>query len=202
MRQRCLGQLPNAGLQCIVGQRAQWLCHLRCCLGRQETQALLDHLAKEMPKLVEDLVPKVLPLGVLQKVLQNLLAEDVHIRDMRTIIETLAESAVRTQDPEALTTQVRIALGRSFHEPVEGFRPIGRVRMIGPGLDGDLDDPLLRQPDIVDPAANVGFGWPALPPGGQGSVGRKAQRCAQLCEEPIKIGLARSRVLLLLYWFT
>jgi hypothetical protein len=64
-----------------------------------------------MPKLVEDMVPKVLPLGSLQKVLQNLLEEDIAIRDMRTIIETLAETATRTQDVDALTAQVRIALG-------------------------------------------------------------------------------------------
>jgi flagellar biosynthesis protein FlhA len=90
------------------------LSHAAELLGRQETQALVDHLAKELPKLAEDLVPKVLPLGVLQKVLQNLLEEGVHIRDMRTIIETLAEHALRTQDAELLTAQVRVALGRSI----------------------------------------------------------------------------------------
>ena len=76
--------------------------------------------------------------------------------------------------------------------------------MIVSGFEGDLDDPLPRQPDIVDPAANMRPGWPALPPGGQGGVGvgGKAQRRQQFCEEPIKIGLARSRVFLLLYWFT
>ena len=90
------------------------LSHAAELLGRQETQALLDHLAREMPKLVEDLVPKALQLGVLQKVLQNFLEEGIPIRDMRTIIETLAEWAPRTQDAEALTAQARIALGRSI----------------------------------------------------------------------------------------
>ena len=74
--------------------------------------------------------------------------------------------------------------------------------MIGPGFKGDLDDPLPRQPEIVDPAANVRAGWPAMPPGGEGGVGGEAQRCEQFREEPIKIGLARACVLLLLYWFT
>ena len=74
--------------------------------------------------------------------------------------------------------------------------------MISPGLDGDLDDPLPRQPDIVNPTANMGAGWPTLPPGGQGGVGGEAQRCEQFGEEPIKFGLTRLRVLLLLYWFT
>jgi flagellar biosynthesis protein FlhA len=62
-------------------------------LGREETQQLLDHVAKQHPKLVEDLTPKQLPVATVQKILQNLLEEQVHIRDMRTILETLAEHA-------------------------------------------------------------------------------------------------------------
>jgi flagellar biosynthesis protein FlhA len=88
--------------------------HAAELLGRAEVQALLDHLGKESPKLVEDLVPKMLSLSALQKVLQNLLTEGVHIRDMRTIIETLAEFTPHTQDPSELTAQVRIALGRAI----------------------------------------------------------------------------------------
>ena len=75
-----------------------------------------------MPKLVEDLVPKVLPLGVLQKVLQNLLEEDIPIRDMRSIIETLAENATRSQEAEVLTAQVRVALGRSITQQLSKCR--------------------------------------------------------------------------------
>lgn len=90
------------------------LTHAAELLGRQEVQQLIDHLAKEMPKLVEDLVPKLVAVGTLQKVLQNMLEEGVHIRDMRTIIETVAEHAQRTQSPDDLTTQVRIALGRAI----------------------------------------------------------------------------------------
>ncbi|HAV35254.1 MAG TPA: flagellar biosynthesis protein FlhA [Massilia sp.] len=88
--------------------------HASELLGRMEVQALLDHLGKESPKLVEDLVPKVVSLSTLQKVLQNLLLEGVHIRDMRTIIETLSEHAPQTQDPNDLTALVRIALGRAI----------------------------------------------------------------------------------------
>ena len=83
-------------------------------LGRHEVQQLLDHIAKDAPKLVEDLTPKILPLSVIQKVLQNLLIEGVHIRDMRTIIETLTEYATQTQDANELTTQVRVTLGRAI----------------------------------------------------------------------------------------
>ena len=90
------------------------LTHAAELLGRQEVQQLIDHLAKEMPKLIEDLVPKIVPLGTLQKILQNMLDEGVHIRDMRTIIETVAEHAMRTQSADELTVQVRNALGRAI----------------------------------------------------------------------------------------
>jgi flagellar biosynthesis protein FlhA len=83
-------------------------------LGRQEVQQLLDHLAKDMPKLVEDLDPKVIPLSIVQKVLQNLLTEGVHIRDMRTIIETISEHAAKLQDTNDLTALVRVQLGRAI----------------------------------------------------------------------------------------
>jgi flagellar biosynthesis protein FlhA len=92
--------------------------HAAELLGRQEVQQLLDHLAKESPKLVEDLVPKQISLSTLQKVLQNLLTEGVHIRDMRTIIETLAESVGQTQDPNDLTALVRVALGRAIVQQI------------------------------------------------------------------------------------
>jgi flagellar biosynthesis protein FlhA len=92
--------------------------HASELLGREETQALLDHVGRDAPRLIEDLVPKVLPLTVVQKVLQNLLADGVHIRDMRSILETLAAHAARTQDPEELTVEVRIALGRAIVQSV------------------------------------------------------------------------------------
>jgi flagellar biosynthesis protein FlhA len=87
-------------------------------LGRQEVQQLIDHLSKENPKLVDELIPKLIPLSTLQKVLQNLLIEGVHIRDMRTIIETLSEHAMRIQDPNELTGYVRIALGRAIVQDI------------------------------------------------------------------------------------
>lgn len=94
--------------------------HAAELLGRQEVQQLLDHLSKDSPKLVEDLVPKLLPLSTLQKILQNLLSEGVHIRDMRTIVEVLAEHAVRIQDPYELTAIIRVALGRSIVQQIYG----------------------------------------------------------------------------------
>ncbi|HEY7757842.1 MAG TPA: flagellar biosynthesis protein FlhA [Burkholderiales bacterium] len=89
-------------------------------LGREETQALLEHLAREVPKLVQDVVPRLVPLATLQKVLQNLLAEGVHIRDMRTVLECLAEHGARTQDADELTGVVRVALGRAIVQQIFG----------------------------------------------------------------------------------
>ena len=103
-------------------------------LGRQEVQQLLDHLGKFAPKLVEDLVPKSLPLGTVQKVLQNLLDEGMHIRDMRTIAETLADNASRTQDPYQLTVLVRVALGpaigQQYYPSPQELQAIGKGKAI------------------------------------------------------------------------
>ncbi|WP_199101612.1 flagellar biosynthesis protein FlhA [Aquitalea sp. ASV11] len=86
--------------------------HAAELLGREEVQALIDHQAKESPKLVEDLVPKIIPIGILQKVLQQLLTDGIHIRDFRTILETLADHISTTQDVDDLTSAVRTALAR------------------------------------------------------------------------------------------
>jgi flagellar biosynthesis protein FlhA len=88
--------------------------HAAELLGRQEMQGLIDHLNKESPKLIEDLVPKILPLSTVQKVLQNLLVEGVHVRDMHSIVESLNECASQTQEANALTAMVRIVLGRAI----------------------------------------------------------------------------------------
>ena len=118
------------------------LTHAAELLGRQEVQQLLDHLAKEMPKLVEDLVPKVLPLGRLQKVLQSLLDEGVHIRDMRTIIETVADHATRTQDADEIATQVRNALGRAIVQQLFPGSSEMQVMSLDPTLERLLSQAL------------------------------------------------------------
>ena len=74
--------------------------------------------------------------------------------------------------------------------------------MIAPAFSGSFDDADFTQPEVLGPAADMGLGWPSLPPGGQSGIGGKAQRSQQLCEKPIKIGIPRLRVLLLLYRFT
>ncbi|NTV94631.1 MAG: flagellar biosynthesis protein FlhA [Thiobacillus sp.] len=107
-------------------------------LGREETQQLLDHMAKDNPKLVEDLVPKQLSLATLQKVLQNLLDEKVHIRDMRTILETLAEHAGKIQDADELTATVRVALSRAIIHEIFGGAQELQVMALEPGLENIL----------------------------------------------------------------
>ena len=87
-------------------------------LNRHALQALLDHLNTNAPGLVDDIIPKIIPLPILQKILQNLLSEDIHIRDMHTILETIAEYGPQTQDATLLTAMVRIALGRSILEQI------------------------------------------------------------------------------------
>ncbi|HXS22226.1 MAG TPA: flagellar biosynthesis protein FlhA [Steroidobacteraceae bacterium] len=95
--------------------------HANEILGHEEVQQLLNGLAKSAPKLVEDLVPRVLPLSAVVRVLQSLLAERIPIRNIRTIIETLAEHAPRSQDPAVLLTYVRVALGRQIVQDIAGI---------------------------------------------------------------------------------
>ncbi|PZP63579.1 MAG: flagellar biosynthesis protein FlhA [Azospira oryzae] len=129
--------------------------HAAELLGRQEVQQLLEHLGRVSPKLIEDLVPKLLPLTTLQKVLQSLLEEGLHIRDMRTIVETLAEHAPRVQEPAELTALVRVALGRSI---VQGlFGSASELPVIA--LDPELENLLLQ---AVQGAAPEGGFEPGL----------------------------------------
>jgi flagellar biosynthesis protein FlhA len=107
-------------------------------LGRAELQQLLDRLARTTPKLLEDVVPKLVPMSSVQKVLQNLLAEGVHVRDLASILETLAEHAPRTQNIDELTAAVRVALGRAI---LQQIYPVGselQVIAIEPQLERAL----------------------------------------------------------------
>jgi flagellar biosynthesis protein FlhA len=104
-------------------------------LGRQEVQALVDHFAKAAPKMVEDVVPKLIPLATLHRVLQNLLDEGVHIRDFRTIIESMAEHAAKTQDPAELSAAVRVALGPAIVQSLYGGAAELQVIVVEPELE-------------------------------------------------------------------
>jgi flagellar biosynthesis protein FlhA len=109
--------------------------HAHEILGHEEVQQLLNALGKSAPKLVEDLVPRVLPLAVLVRVLQGLLAERIPIRNMRLIMETLAEHAPRTQDPALLLPLVRAALGRQIVQDIAGVAAELPVITLDPELE-------------------------------------------------------------------
>ncbi|MBL8436227.1 MAG: flagellar biosynthesis protein FlhA [Zoogloea sp.] len=147
------------------------LSHASELLGRTETQALLEHIAKESPKLVEDLVPKLLPLATVQRVLQNLLDEGVNLRDMRSIVEVLAEHAPRIQDALELTSRVRQALGRAI---VQGLFPgNGEVQVMA--LDPGLERVLMQ--------AMGGGGDGAIEPGLADTLLRETAAAAQRMED-------------------
>jgi flagellar biosynthesis protein FlhA len=129
--------------------------HAHELLGHEEVQQLLNGLAKTAPRLVEDLVPKTLALGVVVRVLQGLLAERVPIRNLRAIVETLAEHAPRTQDPAVLQAQVRIALGRQIVQDIVGSGAELPVITLEPDLEQLLQTTLQGQ----------GAGNAALEPG-------------------------------------
>ncbi|SOZ39687.1 flagellar biosynthesis protein FlhA [Cupriavidus neocaledonicus] len=145
----------------VVATHLNHLIHMHAAelLGRQEVQALLDRIAKESPKLTEDLVPKTISLTALQKILQNLLDEGVPIRDMRTILDVVAEHAPKISDPNELTAMVRVALGRAITQQlfpnnadlqVIGLdagleRVLSQALTNGGGIEPGLADALLQQ---------------------------------------------------------
>lgn len=160
--------------------------HAAELLGRQEVQQLLDRIGKESPMLVQDLVPKTLSLTTVQKVLQNLLEEGVPIRDMRTILDVLAENAPAVTDTTELTSLIRLALGRAIVQQI--FPGNEELQVIG--LDGSLDRVLLQ-------ALTNSNG---LEPGLADSLLREARsaiaRQAQLGLEPVLVVQHPLRVLL------
>ncbi len=129
--------------------------HAHELLSHQDVQQLLDRLAQTAPKLVEDLVPKRLSLGVVVKVMQNLLAERVPIRNMRSIVESLAEHAGQSQDPGALTAAVRVALGRQIVQEISGLGTEIPVITLAPELEQIL----------LGSLANGGVAGAAVEPG-------------------------------------
>ncbi|MDF4978692.1 flagellar biosynthesis protein FlhA [Vibrio parahaemolyticus] len=104
-------------------------------IGHEEVQNLLEMLGRSAPKLVENFVPDQLPLGVVVKVLQNLLNEAIPIRDIRTIVQTLAEYSSKSQEPDILTAAVRISLKRLIVQEINGIEPELPVITLIPELE-------------------------------------------------------------------
>jgi flagellar biosynthesis protein FlhA len=168
----------------VVATHMSHLIHLHAAelLGRQELQQLIDHLTKISPKLTEDLIPKLLSLSTVQKVMQNLLDEGMHIRDMRTILETLAEHAPQVQDPTVLTALVRVALGpaivQQFYPSAQELQVIGMDKELeyvlgqalqagGNAIEPGLANTLLREARAAtDAQERMGLPTVLLVPGG------------------------------------
>ena len=140
-------------------------------LSRTETQQLVEHVAKLAPKLIEEVVPKMVSIATFQRVLQLLLEESVHIRDIRTIIETLAEHAVSISDPVELAKRVRIALSPAIVQQIYGPTRELNVIAIEPGLERLL----------VQALGNAA--GPALDPGVADILTQKAAEVALKQEE-------------------
>ncbi|MGI9247943.1 MAG: flagellar biosynthesis protein FlhA [Woeseiaceae bacterium] len=109
-------------------------------IGHEECQQLMDRLASASPKLVEELTPKLLPMSVITRVLQNLLEENIPLKNIRKIAETLAEHGSRSQDPDVLSAAVRVALGRSIVHNVAGAGPELPVLTLEPELERILNE--------------------------------------------------------------
>jgi flagellar biosynthesis protein FlhA len=141
--------------------------HAHELLGRQEASQLIDSLKKNYPKVVEETIPDIVPLGTVVKVLKNLLSEQVSIRDMLTIIETLSDEGSRSKDPEILTEAVRKALARSITAkfaqegeiPVMSFHPNVEELVSNSLLQSDQGVQLVMDPrtaqQIITEIANV-----------------------------------------------
>ena len=114
--------------------------HAHELLGHEETQQLLDKLAETAPKLVDELTPKTLPMSVVTRVLQNLLEEQIPVRNIRRIAETLTEHGIKSQDPDTLSAAVRVRLGRSIVQKVAGMQSQLQVLTLEPELERILNE--------------------------------------------------------------
>ena len=145
--------------------------HAAKLLGRVETQQLVEHVTKLAPKLIEDVVPKMVGIATLQKVLQLLLEEGVHIRDMRSIVECLAEHAATVTDPAELARRIRIHLAPAIVQQIYG--PAKELDVIA--LEPDLER-------LVTQALNSPHGA-VLDPGVADTLARSAADSAKRQED-------------------
>ncbi len=145
--------------------------HAARLLGRVETQQLVDHLTKQAPQLIEDVIPKMVNVAALRRVLQFLLEEGVHIRDMRSIVESLAENATQTSDPAELARRIRIHIAPAIVQQIYG--PSRELDVIA--LDPELER-------LVTQALHSPHGA-ALDPGVADTLARSAAQTAQSQED-------------------
>ena len=107
-------------------------------LTRQQVKEMVDHVGGSSPKLIEELVPKLVTVGAIQRVLRQLLRERVPVRDLTTILETVADAAVTVKDPDVIAEEVRRALGRSICQPFQNERGELPAVTLAPALEQRL----------------------------------------------------------------
>lgn len=149
-------------------------------LGRQELQTLLENLKASVPKVVEDLIPGLLPLGSVLKVLRNLLKEGVSIRDLRTILEALADQAVQTKDPYMLTEHVRTALSRTILKKL--VTPEGDLNLVT--LDRNIEETIAAGIIQTDQGPQLSLD-PEFVRGLVAELNQKAIEAANVSTQPI-----------------
>jgi len=145
--------------------------HAAKLLGRVETQSLVEHLTKQAPQLIEDVIPKMVSIATLQRVLQLLLEEGVHVRDMRSIVECLAEHAATVTDPQELARRIRTHLAPAIVQQIYGSTKELDVIALEPELER-----------LVTQALNSPHGA-ALDPGVADTLARSAAETAQKQED-------------------
>ncbi|MFT7774884.1 flagellar biosynthesis protein FlhA [Roseateles sp.] len=145
--------------------------HAAKLLGRVETQSLVEHLTKQAPQLIEDVIPKMVSIATLQRVLQLLLEEGVHVRDMRSIVECLAENAATVTDPQELARRIRTHIAPAIVQQIYGSTKELDVIALEPELER-----------LVMQALNSPHGA-ALDPGVADTLARSAAETAQKQED-------------------
>ncbi|QPF73132.1 flagellar biosynthesis protein FlhA [Roseateles sp. DAIF2] len=145
--------------------------HAAKLLGRVETQQLVDHITKQAPQLIEDVIPKMVGIATLQRVLQFLLEEGVHIRDMRSIVESIAENAATVTDPGELARRIRTHIAPAIVQQIYG--PVKELDVIA--LEPELER-------LVTQALNSPHGA-ALDPGVADTLARSAAEQSQAQED-------------------
>jgi flagellar biosynthesis protein FlhA len=149
-------------------------------VGRQEVQALLDDVGKAHPKLVEELIPTLLPLGTVVRILGNLLKEGIPIRDLRSILEAVSDHAATIKDPEVLTEFARQALARTITKQYQ--LPDGTLQVIT--LDPQLDRSLAEQAAVLPQGASLNLD-PAMSHKLLSGLKQAAERVAARGQQPI-----------------
>ncbi len=170
--------------------------HAHELLGHEEVQHLISVLAKTSPKLAEDLVPGLVPHSILLRVLQNLLIEQISIRDVRTIAEAIAEMAPKTQDPGMLTAHTRVALSRAIVQGIVADQPTLDVISLDPALEQLLMKSVQQAQQLGDVGEDSALLEPGMAEKLQASLLQAAEKQEMLGKPPVLLVAAPIRPLM------